>query len=58
MRRPAPKPASQAIRFVSAEPGYHDSLTLDQALLPDVMLAYDMDGKPLARDRTARPSGS
>ena len=44
-----PRAAAHAIRFVSAEPGYHDSLTLDQARLPDVMLAYDMDGAPLSR---------
>jgi DMSO/TMAO reductase YedYZ molybdopterin-dependent catalytic subunit len=44
---------AHAIRFVSAERGYHDSLTLDQALLPDVMLAYEMDGKPLAREHGA-----
>jgi DMSO/TMAO reductase YedYZ molybdopterin-dependent catalytic subunit len=28
---------------------YQDSLTLDQALVPDVMLAYELDGKPLSR---------
>ena len=39
----------QALRFVSAEVPYDDSLTLKQALLPDVMLAYEMDGKPLSR---------
>jgi DMSO/TMAO reductase YedYZ molybdopterin-dependent catalytic subunit len=40
---------AKALRFVSAEEGYHDSLTLEQALLPDVLLAYEMDGKPLSR---------
>ena len=39
----------QALRFVSAEAPYDDSLTLKQALLPDVMLAYEMDGKPISR---------
>jgi len=39
----------QALRFVSAEVPYEDSLTLMQALLPDVMLAYEMDGKPISR---------
>jgi DMSO/TMAO reductase YedYZ molybdopterin-dependent catalytic subunit len=39
----------QALRFVSAEVPYEDSLTLKQALLPDVMLAYEMDGKPISR---------
>jgi DMSO/TMAO reductase YedYZ molybdopterin-dependent catalytic subunit len=38
-----------SLRFVSAEVPYDDSLTLQQALLPDVMLAYEMDGKPLTR---------
>jgi DMSO/TMAO reductase YedYZ molybdopterin-dependent catalytic subunit len=44
---------AHAIRFVSAERGYYDSVTLDQALLPDVLLAYEMDGKPLAREHGA-----
>ena len=34
-----PLPAATAIRFVSAEEPYVDSLTLDQALLPNVLLA-------------------
>jgi len=38
-----------ALRFVSAEQPYEDSLTVQQALLPDVMLAYEMDGRPLSR---------
>ena len=38
-----------ALRFVSAENPYEDSLTLEQALLPDVMLAYEMDGGPIPR---------
>ena len=37
------------IQFVSDEVPYDDSLELRQALLPDVMLAYEMDGKPLSR---------
>lgn len=45
--------AVQAIRFVSAEEPYDDWLTLEQALLPDVMLAYEMDGKPLTRPHGA-----
>jgi len=44
-----PLPAARAIRFVSLEEPYNDSLTLRQAALPDVMLAYEMDGKPLTR---------
>ncbi len=44
-----PLPGAQAIRFVSAEQPYDDSLTLEQARLHDVLLAYEMDGKPLSR---------
>ena len=44
-----PLPEATAIRFVSMEDPYDDSLTLEQAKLPDAMLAYDMDGKPLSR---------
>jgi DMSO/TMAO reductase YedYZ molybdopterin-dependent catalytic subunit len=42
-----------AIQFVSMEKPYIDYLTLDQALLPDVMLAYEMDGRPLPREHGA-----
>jgi DMSO/TMAO reductase YedYZ molybdopterin-dependent catalytic subunit len=48
-----PLPAAGALRFVSAESPYDDSLTLEQALLPDVMLAHRMDGKPLTRPHGA-----
>ncbi|HEX3806772.1 MAG TPA: molybdopterin-dependent oxidoreductase [Gaiellaceae bacterium] len=44
-----PMPSATAIEFVSMEEPYTDSLTLDQALLPNVMLAYGMDGAPLSR---------
>lgn len=39
-----------AVRFVSAEEPYEDSLTVEQARLADVMLAWDMDGSPLKRE--------
>ncbi len=42
-----------ALNFVSAENPYEDSLTLEQALLPDVMLAYEMDGGPISRPHGA-----
>ena len=45
--------AAPALRFVSAEEPYDDWLTRDQALLPDVMLAYEMDGLPLSRPHGA-----
>ena len=53
LRLAEPLPSAHAIRFVSAEEPYDDSLTLQQALLPDVMLAYAMDGKPLSRPHGA-----
>ncbi len=48
-----PRSGATAMRFTSAEPEYNDSLTLDQALLDDVMLAYEMDGGPLSRPHGA-----
>jgi DMSO/TMAO reductase YedYZ molybdopterin-dependent catalytic subunit len=49
------KPSAQAhaLRFVSAEQPYVDYLTLQQASLQDVMLAYEMDGRPLPREHGA-----
>jgi len=44
-----PKDVAHAIEFVSMEKPYVDYLTLEQAGLHDVMLAYEMDGKPLSR---------
>jgi DMSO/TMAO reductase YedYZ molybdopterin-dependent catalytic subunit len=44
-----PLPEAHAIRFVSMEQPYTDSLTLEQALLPEVMLGYELDRKPLSR---------
>jgi DMSO/TMAO reductase YedYZ molybdopterin-dependent catalytic subunit len=49
----APHADAHALRFVSAENPYDDYLTLEQASLGDVMLAYEMDGKPLAREHGA-----
>ena len=43
-----PRRDARALRFVSDEVPYDDTLTLRQALLPDAMLAYEMDGKPLS----------
>jgi DMSO/TMAO reductase YedYZ molybdopterin-dependent catalytic subunit len=47
--RVRPLPEAHALEFVSAEVPYVDYLTLSQARLRDVMLAYEMDGKPLSR---------
>jgi len=43
-----PLPEAHALRFVSAEVPYEDTLTLEQALRPDAMLAYELDGRPLS----------
>jgi DMSO/TMAO reductase YedYZ molybdopterin-dependent catalytic subunit len=48
-----PLPSAKALIFVSAEDPYVDSLTLEQALVPDAMLAYDLGGKPLSRPHGA-----
>ncbi|HET8740977.1 MAG TPA: molybdopterin-dependent oxidoreductase [Gaiella sp.] len=42
------RPDAKTLRFVSAEVPYDDTLTLPQALAGDVLLALDMDGKPLS----------
>jgi DMSO/TMAO reductase YedYZ molybdopterin-dependent catalytic subunit len=44
-----PREGWKSLRFISDEVPYDDSLTTDQALLHDVMLALDMDGAPLRR---------
>ena len=48
-----PLPSAHTLRFVSAERPYEDTLTLAQALRADAMLAYEMDGRPLARPHGA-----
>ena len=48
-----PLPEATAVRFVSAERPYEDSLTLDQLRVPDAMLAYEMGGRPLSRPHGA-----
>jgi DMSO/TMAO reductase YedYZ molybdopterin-dependent catalytic subunit len=48
-----PARSAHALRFVSSEHPYEDSLTIEQALLPDVMLALDLDGSPLSRPHGA-----
>jgi DMSO/TMAO reductase YedYZ molybdopterin-dependent catalytic subunit len=48
-----PLPSAKAIRFVSLEQPYDDSLTLDQVHLGNVMLATEMDGQPLSRPHGA-----
>ena len=48
-----PLPAARALRFESAERPYDDSLSLQQAMAPDAMLAHSMDGEPLTRPHGA-----
>ena len=48
-----PRAEAHALRFVSAEKPYEDSLTLEQATLADAMLAYELDGRPLPRPHGA-----
>ena len=51
--RVKPTPEAGGLAFVSAEYPYVDFLTMKQALLHDVMLAYEMNGKPLPREHGA-----
>jgi DMSO/TMAO reductase YedYZ molybdopterin-dependent catalytic subunit len=39
-----------ALRFTSFDGAYTESLTLDQARRSDVIVAYDLEGKPLSSD--------
>lgn len=49
----APKAGASSLTFTSMEVPYVDTLTMDQALLGDVMVAYEMDGRPLTREHGA-----
>jgi DMSO/TMAO reductase YedYZ molybdopterin-dependent catalytic subunit len=51
--RVEPQFSAQGVRFTSAEIPYVDDLTLQQAKLHDVLLAYEMNGKPLPREHGA-----
>jgi DMSO/TMAO reductase YedYZ molybdopterin-dependent catalytic subunit len=53
LSRVGPLPSGHALRFVSMEVPYVDYLTSPQASLHDVLLAYEMDGKPLPREHGA-----
>jgi DMSO/TMAO reductase YedYZ molybdopterin-dependent catalytic subunit len=53
LARAQPQAAGRALRFASMEVPYVDYLTKKQASLPDVMLAYEMDGKPLPQEHGA-----
>ena len=53
LARVRPKAKAHGLRFTSAEVPYVDGLTMQQAQLHDVMLAYGMNGKPLPREHGA-----
>ena len=53
LKQAGPLPSAAGLQFTSAERPYVDSLSLRQALLPDVLLAYEMDGGPLPREHGA-----
>ncbi len=42
--------AAKALRFFSFDGTYTESLTLEQARRPDVIVAYQMDGGPVSRE--------
>jgi DMSO/TMAO reductase YedYZ molybdopterin-dependent catalytic subunit len=44
------QPNAKALRFTSFDGAYTESLTLDQARRADVIVAYDLGGKPLSSD--------
>ena len=48
-----PMTRAAAVTFSSAEHPYTDTLSLEQALSPDALLAYEMDGSPLRREHGA-----
>jgi DMSO/TMAO reductase YedYZ molybdopterin-dependent catalytic subunit len=53
LARAQPHASGHALRFVSMEVPYVDYLTMQQASLRDVMLAYEMDGRPLPQEHGA-----
>jgi DMSO/TMAO reductase YedYZ molybdopterin-dependent catalytic subunit len=48
-----PAPTAGFINLWSADGAYTESLTMQQALLSDVMLGYRLNGKPLSQDQGA-----
>jgi len=53
LREAQPVASAGAVQFVSADYPYQDYLTIAEASLPDVMLAYEMYGQPLPREHGA-----
>ena len=46
--RAAPQPQATAVSFESFDGAYTESLTLEQARRDDVIVAYELDGKPIS----------
>jgi len=44
------QPDATAVRFVSFDGAYSESLTLDQARRDDVLVAYELEGEPLSSE--------
>ena len=53
LKHARPTAKATALNFVSAERPYEDTLTRAQAALPDVLLAYELDGVPVPREHGA-----
>jgi DMSO/TMAO reductase YedYZ molybdopterin-dependent catalytic subunit len=53
LAKAGPLPTAHAAHFISAENPYDDYLALGHLSLPDVMLAYEMDGQPLRQEHGA-----
>ena len=53
LARAKPLPQAGALHFISAEKPYDDYLDMRQVALPDAMLAYELDGKPLPQEHGA-----
>jgi DMSO/TMAO reductase YedYZ molybdopterin-dependent catalytic subunit len=50
LNRAGAKPEARALTFTSFDGQYTESLTLDQARRPDVLVAYQLEDKPLAAE--------
>jgi DMSO/TMAO reductase YedYZ molybdopterin-dependent catalytic subunit len=48
IERAAPRPEVAAVEFESFDGAYLETLTLDQARRDDVIVAYELDGKPIS----------
>ena len=48
LARAAPQAAAMAVEFESFDGAYTETLTLEQARRDDVMVAYELDGKPIS----------